>query len=302
MDEVIQYDGLVAEHTEPKATMMESYDAHVNRNAKDSVFCNLFARPEYCLQLYQALHPEDRDVKTEDIVLVTLQNMMTLGRYNDLGILVRNRLLVLVEAQSVFTENILIRFLMYLGDTYSRFVNKEKLNIYGTKKVILPVPELYVIYHGERGDKPDEITLSKDVFGIESAENIFVNVKAKIIYGSTPGDIIDQFITFCRVFDRQIREHGRTHEAVEETLRICKDENVLREYLADEEAATFMFKLLDQQKAMKYWEEEIRQESEAKKCTENIRSLMVTLKFTAQQAMDALQIPPQEQEKYAKLL
>ena len=34
----------------------------------------------------------------------------------------------------------------------------------------------------------------------------------------------------------------------------------------------------------------------------NIRSLMKTLKLTAQQAMDALQIPPQEQEKYAKLL
>ena len=63
-----------------------------------------------------------------------------------------------------------------------------------------------------------------------------------------------------------------------------------------------MFTLLDEQKAMKYWEEEIRQESEAKKCTENIRSLMKTLKLTAQQAMDALQIPPQEQEKYAKLL
>ena len=85
-------------------------------------------------------------------------------------------------------------------------------------------------------------------------------------------------------------------------LRICKDENVLREYLADEEAATFMFTLLDEQKAMKYWEEEIRQESKAENCIENIRSLMKTLKLTAQQAMEALQIPPQEQEKYAKLL
>ena len=310
MDEVIRYDVLAAEHTERKVTMLEPYDAYVNRNAKDSVFCDLFKRPEYSLQLYQALHPEDRDVKEEDITLVTICNLMMMGRYNDLGILVRDRLLVLVEAQSVFTENILIRFLIYLGETYNRFINKEKPNIYGTKKVKLPIPELYVIYHGEKGDKPDEITLSKDFFGIESAENIFVDVKAKIIYSSTPGDIIDQFITFCRVFDLQVNEKGRTWEAVEETLRICRDENVLRDYLKEEEAAMLMYSVLDEQMAMKLWEEEIRQESEekgitqgeTKKCTENIRNLMETLNFSAQQAMNALKIPPQEQSKYAELL
>ena len=91
-------------------------------------------------------------------------------------------------------------------------------------------------------------------------KNIFVDVKAKIIYDSTPGDILDQFIRFCRVFDRQIGEHGRTREAVEETLRICRDENVLRDYLRDEEAATIMFTLLDEQKARKFWEEELKQE------------------------------------------
>ena len=108
------------------------------------------------------------------------------------------------------------------------------------------------------------MTLSKDIFGETDSNKIFVDVKAKIIYDSTPGDIIDQFIGFCRVFDRQIQEYGRTRKAVEETLRICRDENVLREYLADEEAATIMFTLLDEQKARRFWEEELRQESEAK--------------------------------------
>ena len=261
MEEVIRYDdAFAAGFAAPKMRMMENFDAHVNRNAKDSIFCDLFSRPEYCLQLYQALHPEDKDIKQENIVLVTLSSLMMRDRYNDLGILVRDRLLVLVEAQSTFTENILVRFLIYLADTYNRFINKENLNIYGTKKVKLPVPELYVIYHGERENKPDEITLSKDIFEIHSPENIFVEVKAKIIYDSTPGDIIDQFITFCRVFDGQIKERGRTREAVEETLRICRNEDVLKEYLAEEEAATIMFTLLDEQKARKFWEEELKQE------------------------------------------
>ena len=262
MDDFVRYN-IPAGAGEPKAAMMETFDAHVNRNSKDSIFCDLFSRPEYCLQLYQALHPEDKDVRAENITLVTLSSLMMQSRYNDLGILVRDRLLVLVEAQSTFTMNILVRFLLYLGDTYNRYIAKENLNIYGTKKVMLPIPELYVIYHGGRGDKPDEITLSRDVFGIDDPKNIFVDVKAKIIYDSTPGDIIDQFITFARVFDRQVQEHGRTRKAVEETLQICRNQDVLRDYLVEEEVATIMFTLLDEQRARKFWEEEIRREGEA---------------------------------------
>ena len=249
---------------EPQATMLEVFDAHVNRAAKDSIFCDLFSRPEYCLQLYQVLHPEDHDVQAENITLVTLSSLMMQNRYNDVGILVRNRLLVLVEAQSTFTKNILVRFLLYLAETYNRYINRENLNIYGTKTVKLPIPELYVIYHGDRGDKPDEIILSRDVFGIDDPESIFVDVKAKIIYDSTPGDIVNQFITFARVFDQQIQEHGRTREAVEETLRICRDQDVLRDYLVEEEVATIMFTLLDEQKARKFWEEDLKQEGESR--------------------------------------
>ena len=262
MEDFVRYD-LPVDAREPKSVMMEPFDAHVNRNSKDSIFCDLFSRPEYCLQLYQVLHPEDTDVREENIVLMTLSSLMMRNRFNDLGFLVRDRLLVLVECQSTFTENILIRFILYLADTYNRYINKMNLNVYGTKKVRLPVPELYVIYHGDRGDKPDEISLSKDIFGVKSADNIFVDVKAKIIYDSTPGDIINQFITFARVFDEQIQLYGRTRNAVEETLRICRDQDVLKEYLQEKEAEEIMFTWLDEQRAKKFEYEEIKQEGRA---------------------------------------
>jgi hypothetical protein len=271
-----------------KLTLMESFDAHVYRNTKDSIFCDLFSRPEYCLQLYQALHPEDTDVREENIVLVTLSRLMMRSRYNDLGFLVKDRLLILVECQSTFTENILVRFILYLADTYNRYINKMNLNIYGSKKVRLPIPELYVIYHGERGNKPDEIFLSKDIFGVNSADNVFVDVKARIIYDSTPGDIINQFITFARVFDKQIQTYDRTRLAVEETLRICKDQDVLRAYLEEEEAAEIMFTWLDEQKAKKFEEEEIRQEGRAEGEFDTlvclVRKNLLSVKNAAEQA------------------
>ena len=47
---------------------------------------------------------------------------------------------------------------------------------------------------------------------------------------------------------------------------------------------------------------EAKAESEKKKLLENIRSLMETTKWTAQQAMDALKIPANEQSKYITLI
>lgn len=208
--------------------ILKPLDDQVNRNAKDSVFCDLFAQPEYLLQMYAVLHPEDDVTSIKDITLVTLDHKLLNAQYNDLGFIVGNRLMILVEHQSTWTVNILIRFLMYLGETYQRYIRNNHINIYGTKAVELPKPELYVIYPGERGNRPDEISLSKDVFQLGDDAPGFVDIRAKIIYDSKRGDIIDQYITFCRIFDQQIRRYGKTEKAVRESLRICRDRNGTR--------------------------------------------------------------------------
>ena len=77
----------------------------VKRKAKDSVFTDLFSKPKYLLQLYRALHPEDRDVTEKSIKNVTIKNILLNQGYNDLGFQVGDRLVVLVEAQSTWTVN-----------------------------------------------------------------------------------------------------------------------------------------------------------------------------------------------------
>ena len=56
---------------------------------------------------------------------------------------------------------------------------------------------------------------------------------------------------------------GRTREAVLETLRICKDRDILKKHLEEQEAAEIMFTWLDEQKARKFEYEEIKQEGRA---------------------------------------
>ena len=90
----------------------------------------------------------------------TEENVLSTGIYNDLGIQVRDRLLLLIEAQTNFSINIALRVLLYLADTYKRYVEGHKLDLYGSKPVRVPRPELYVIYTGNRKQVPETVLLS----------------------------------------------------------------------------------------------------------------------------------------------
>ena len=240
--------------------LLEGSDDKVNRNIKDSVFCDLFGKPEYLFQLYQALHPEDTETTMDDLTLVTLSKIIIRQMYNDVGFLVGNRLIVLVEAQSTWTENIVVRFLMYLGETYRRYIEKNDLDLFTTKKIELPRPELYVVYTGDRKAPPGKISLRKSFFG----DDCCVEVEAKVIYDSNAGDILNQFIVFSKAFDRQRKVYpDDLRKAVQETIRICKEKDVLREYLAREEAATVMFAFADQEKEFNRALRNERREGEA---------------------------------------
>ena len=89
------------------------------------------------------------------------------------------------------------------------------------------------MFTGEREEKPETISLKKCFF---NDEDCCVDVVAKVIYDSRKGDIINQYITFSKVFDEQYRRYpGDRTKAVQETIRICLERNVLKEYLEREE-------------------------------------------------------------------
>ena len=177
-----------------ETTLLEpSGKQEAKHTAKDSVFTDLFAIPKYLLQLYRALHPEDQEITEENISNVTIHNVLLDQCYNDLGFLVGNRLLVLAEAQSTWTVNILVRSLMYLVQTWQEYVQSTGQNIYGSKRVELPRPELYVIYTGSRKRRPAYLRLSDEIF---SGHECAVEVKVKMIYDGEKGDIISQYVAF----------------------------------------------------------------------------------------------------------
>ena len=103
---------------------------------RDSVFTNLFQDKKYLLQLYKVLHPEDVNVTEDEIEDVTMKHVLIDADYNDLGFSVGNRLMVLVESQSTWSCNIIIRALLYLMQTYHDYFKRTGQNLYGSKKGI----------------------------------------------------------------------------------------------------------------------------------------------------------------------
>ena len=234
----------------------QTQEVKAKRTAKNSVFLDLFQDKKNLLKLYKTLHPEDTDATEDTLDIVTIDNVLTDNLYNDLGVMVgNNRLLLLLEAQSSWTVNILIRILLYLAQSYHEYFERTSQSLYKSTKVKMPKPELYIIYTGNKGKKPETITLSQEFF---NGEDIDVEVKARVIYESDTEDIINQYIIFCKVFDEQRNLYGMTEQTVKETIRICKHRNVLKEYLIsrEKEVVTIMMSLFDDEQIMKtYWKD-----------------------------------------------
>ncbi len=236
-------------------------DGIVKHTLKDSVFTSLFKEKKYLMQLYQALHPEDTEATEKDLHDVTVSNVLVNDIYNDVGFRVGSTLLILIESQSTWTVNIIFRALMYLVQTYREYFRETKQNIYNSKKLKMPKPEIYVIYSGDRKTRPEEISFSEEFF---DGEEVCLNVKVKMIYDGKEGDIISQYVAFTKVCNEQVKVYGRTRKAIKETIRICKDRNVLREYLErkEQEVLSMLMELYDQEEVMRSYVESERYEAE----------------------------------------
>ena len=262
----INMDTINSERTEQKEVM--------KRTIKDSVFADLFQDKKYLLQLYKALHPEDTDVTEDDLNDITIKNVLTDNIYNDLGFTVGDKLMILVEAQSsVWTVNIIVRALMYLVQTWHDYFERTKQNLYKSKKVQMPMPEIYVIFTGERKTRPSEISLSQEFF---DGKECGIDVRVKMIYDGKEGDIINQYVLFTKICNEQMKEHGRTRKAVMEAIRICKNRDVLREYLSNRESevVSIMMVLYDEEEIMRSYVESERHEAKRDEKIETAKRML----------------------------
>ena len=164
-----------------------------------------------------------------------------------------------------------------------------------------------MVYTGAGSDLPDILRLSS-LFSGESS----VELAVKVLRKRGTGDILDQYIRFCEIQNEQRKLYGYTQKAIDETLRICREEGILTPFLAsrEKEVKDIMFTLFDQEWATQVHDKNLakaaREEGEQKgkrdSTLRNLRNLMESLGLNSDQAMSALKIPASEQAEYRKLL
>ena len=232
----------------------------VKKNVKASVFTHLFSIEKYRRELYLCFHPRDGDISSEDIKEYTLSSVFTNIQVNDLGILVKDTLLVLVEAQSTWTYNILPRMLEYLAESYNRYVIDTNQNIYGTKKITLPKTELYVLYTGSKTIKETSISLKDIFFDYDSP----IDVRVNVITLNNSSEIMEEYIKFSKIVDKNNKKYGYTKESIIKTIDECINKDILKEYLSEykKEVYNIMTYSIDHQKlATEMYKRELRAEA-----------------------------------------
>ena len=257
---VVERSGTLSNTANLNSGSDSSDDLSLNREFKSDVFTDLFGQNEYAFQLFQSFHPEDTTSTVEDLKIVTLSHVLTDRQYNDLGFRIGDRVIILVEHQSTWTENIVIRIFLYIAQSFQDYINEHELNFYSSKKIKLPKVEAYVVYTGHKEDCPDVLSLNKLYW--DGDEDYTVDVRVKVLRDGKKGDILNQYVEFLKVLDDQIKIYGRTKKAIREAIRICKEHNILREYLKEREpeVISIMISLFSQEKIQELYGKEKRQE------------------------------------------
>ena len=145
---------------------MQISQEKTNRNYKDSVFVDLFARDitakENFISLYNALHGTNLDVKTTDVQPVMLERVLYMKYYNDIAMLIDGKIVILIEHQSTINKNMPFRFLEYIARIYEKITTKDEK--FGRKLVKLPIPEFYVFYNGKDDYPTESVMKLSDAF------------------------------------------------------------------------------------------------------------------------------------------
>ena len=261
----------------------------VKNKTKDSVFTTLFKDVNNVYTLYRELHPEDTTTTVNDIQIETLETVLINEIYNDLGFIVNSgekaKFVILVEAQSRWTDNMTLRMLFYISETYRRYLKETEQSEHLEKRVFLPKPEMYVVYTG--GKKvSDEVSFSETYFDGDSSLDLRVKVLRQVEKNTLHG----QYIGFSRVYDEQRRLYSNKLECIKETIRICIEEGYLTEFLDKhkQEVTTMLSELFDEQAQREQYDKALRKESEERGVLKTLVSLfkkgLLTLSEASKQA------------------
>ena len=213
--------------------------SRTNREYKDRLFKFIFGNPEnkeWTLSLYNAINNTSY-TNADDIQITTIQDAVYMKMKNDVSFLVNN-IMNFYEQQSTFNPNMPMRFLIYSGMIYSKYIeNTKEYHEFSCVQQKAPAPQCICFYNGT-SDKDDRMILKlSDAFEPDSRSDIEVYVtmininhghNKKLLETCKPLEEYSWFVDRVRVLQKDKRE---LEECVDTALKELPDDSLIKPFL-----------------------------------------------------------------------
>ena len=200
------------------------------RKYKDTIFRSVFSNPADAIDLYNQI--SDTKINSDATVeIVTLTDELYVKQLNDLGLLIDNKLIVLVEQQSTYSKNLPLRLLMYIAREYEKVLDKKSL--YRSKRVEIPNPEFFVLYNGSKplNDWKQTLRLSDLYVTKQHTPSLELTVTLIDINSSqfkiAKNSTLQQYITAIKEFKNCHETDGDMVKCIDNLIK----QNILKEFL-----------------------------------------------------------------------
>ena len=212
------------------------------------------------LKLYNAINGTHYD-DSAMLTITTLDNAIYMTMENDLSFIIDMRL-ALYEQQSTVNPNLPLRFLMCITDIYSAYT--KDMNIYGSKKVQIPLPSFVIFYNGVKS-QPDRTEFLLSELFHPTTDQPALELKAVMLNINKGHN--QELMNACHTlrdyseYVARIRTYSAEMpltDAVEKAITECIHENILRDFLLKNraEAKAMSIYEYDEEKTLRMFREE----------------------------------------------
>ncbi len=239
---------------------MNNVSLPVNRIYKDRLYKMIFNDKSELLKLYNAINGTHYDDPAM-LTITTLDNAIYMTMENDLSFIIDMRL-ALYEQQSTVNPNLPLRILMYITDIYSAYT--KDMNIYGSKKVQIPLPSFVIFYNGVKS-QPDRTEFLLSELFHPTTDQPALELKAVMLNINKWHN--QELMNACHTlrdyseYVARIRTYSADMpltDAVEKAITECIHENILRDFLLKNraEAKAMSIYEYDEEKTLRMFREE----------------------------------------------
>lgn len=239
---------------------MNNVSLPVNRIYKDRLYKMIFNDKSELLKLYNAINGTHYDDPAM-LTITTLDNAIYMTMENDLSFIIDMRL-ALYEQQYTVNPNLPLRFLMYITDIYSAYT--KDMNIYGSKKVQIPLPSFVIFYNGVKS-QPDRTEFLLSELFHPTTDQPALELKAVMLNINKGHN--QELMNACHTlrdyseYVARIRTYSAEMpltDAVEKAITECIHENILRDFLLKNraEAKAMSIYEYDEEKTLRMFREE----------------------------------------------